>query len=461
MRVFDLLLSPTSRRVAAAVAAVMALTTLSVVTAPGASATHMDSTTLTIGDASAGATTTYSFGWSHGYGNGTVAVGGRIELQFPSGIDVSGASLASGAIGGTAFDADLSISGQTVTLGAIDQAIVDGASIALELGGISNPTAPTSGNVFVSVFGPMMFVMSHGWFPAVISNGPLATFEVADAVGAPIGDQDAGQPFDVRIRALDAHGNLVDGTNSGPSFTGTVDLTASTDGSSGLGATPAFAGGELLHSVTLTGAADAVVLTATETGGSMTGASAPFAVLAGPADHLAVVAVPARSTPGQPLSPAPVVEVRDEFGNVIDTATGTIRAELVGTGGATLGGTVEVDAVAGVATFDDLRIDGEGEGLTLRFTYVPGGLVDADVVDSDPFDVLAAQSDPPPADTDTPPAPPAAAPSPSPVPDRAPAPLAMTGPARIPSLLLVGSMLLVAGLVARLAAARIRPRPVV
>ena len=59
---------------------------------------------------------------------------------------------------------------------------------------------------------------------------------------------------------------------------------------------------------------------------------------------------------------------RDQFGNVATSFTKNVTVSITtgtGTGGATLGGTTTVSAVAGVAAFTDLTIDLTGTGYTL------------------------------------------------------------------------------------------------
>jgi hypothetical protein len=112
-----------------------------------------------------------------------------------------------------------------------------------------------------------------------------------------------------------------------------------------------------------------------------------------------------------------------------------------------------VPAVLGIATFPDLRVTGSGEGMSLRFTYVPGGLAAADTADSTTFSVGALPPEPPVA---PPPAAPAPAAPEAPVPASplgaagagaaaGPSELAFTGPAGSAPLVLLGAALTLAG----------------
>ncbi|MEX1185615.1 MAG: hypothetical protein WEA80_03415 [Gemmatimonadaceae bacterium] len=84
---------------------------------------------------------------------------------------------------------------------------------------------------------------------------------------------------------------------------------------------------------------------------------------------LGLVTQPGTASVGAPITAAPVVHVQDQYGNLITTATTSVTASLA-SGEGTLGGTVAVTAVAGVATFSNLVIsDFTSDGTaTLRFS---------------------------------------------------------------------------------------------
>lgn len=90
------------------------------------------------------------------------------------------------------------------------------------------------------------------------------------------------------------------------------------------------------------------------------------------ATRLAVVVEPSRTEGTVAISPSPQVAVLDQFGNVDATATTPITVSLgANPGGTTLAGTVTTNAVAGVATFGDLRLGHPASGYTLVAT-APG-----------------------------------------------------------------------------------------
>lgn len=91
-------------------------------------------------------------------------------------------------------------------------------------------------------------------------------------------------------------------------------------------------------------------------------------------------------TPERQLLPPVVVAIENADGVPDSSATAAVTIALgTNPGGATLSGTLTVDAVAGVATFDDLSIDKSGSGYTLAASA--GTLTNAE---SAPFDVAFA-----------------------------------------------------------------------
>lgn len=92
------------------------------------------------------------------------------------------------------------------------------------------------------------------------------------------------------------------------------------------------------------------------------------AVAAAPA-VLVYRASPSGATAGEVIDPPVEVEIEDEFGNAVETATSSVTVAIGDNpGDATLGGTTTRAAVAGVATFDDLTVSAPGLGYTLVAT---------------------------------------------------------------------------------------------
>lgn len=115
------------------------------------------------------------------------------------------------------------------------------------------------------------------------------------------------------------------------------------------------------------------VLLAACSGGGGTGAGAGSSV--GPATQLAVTTQPGGAAPAAPFTTQPVVQIRDAANNLL-TSDNTTQVSVTittgtGTGGATLGGTMTVTAIGGIATFANLQISVAGTGYTLTFTASP------------------------------------------------------------------------------------------
>jgi hypothetical protein len=100
---------------------------------------------------------------------------------------------------------------------------------------------------------------------------------------------------------------------------------------------------------------------------------------------------PAGAIVGAPFATQPVVAVTDPYGNVSGW-TGAVTLSITpGTGvsGATLSGTLTVNAISGIATFTNLSIDTVGSGYSL--TATSGSLIPAS---SNPFNVSAVSATP-------------------------------------------------------------------
>ena len=86
----------------------------------------------------------------------------------------------------------------------------------------------------------------------------------------------------------------------------------------------------------------------------------------GAATKLAFTGQPTNVAAAQPITPAVQVAVQDAVGNRVPGATDAVTVTLGSNpSGGTLGGTMTVSAVQGIATFADLRIDRPGSGYTL------------------------------------------------------------------------------------------------
>ena len=100
----------------------------------------------------------------------------------------------------------------------------------------------------------------------------------------------------------------------------------------------------------------------------VTGSSVVFTAAAhsGPAAALAFTVHPTNTAAGSAIVPAVEVSVVDSFGNTVISAQEPVAVALgANPGGATLSGTVQVNALNGVATFSSLTIDRSAVGYTL------------------------------------------------------------------------------------------------
>jgi len=172
----------------------------------------------------------------------------------------------------------------------------------------------------------------------------------------------------VRVTAQDDHGNTV------ASSTAQVTLAIGS-GSAGavLGGTltrTAVAGVASFDDVTIDKAGSGYTLIASALGLSAA-ISARFTISQEPPvpTRLAFAVEPGRTEPGDTILPGPKVQIQDQYGQPFATDTFTITLALgVNTSGATLTGTTTLQARAGVATFNDLRIDQAGNADTLVAT---------------------------------------------------------------------------------------------
>jgi hypothetical protein len=175
----------------------------------------------------------------------------------------------------------------------------------------------------------------------------------------------AGAGFGLTIKVEDRFGNVV------TSFTGTVSLAlAKNPGGSTLGGTVTVTvinGVATFSGLTLRKAGSGYTLTASS-GGLTAATTSGVTVTPAAASKLVITTQPpSRVTPGLGFGLA--VAVEDPFGNVVTSFTGTVSLALAkNPGGSTLGGTVTVTVINGVATFSGLILRKAGSGYTLTAT---------------------------------------------------------------------------------------------
>ena len=180
----------------------------------------------------------------------------------------------------------------------------------------------------------------------------------------------AGAQIAVSAQIEDANGNLVSGATNpitlalftnpgGGTLSGTTQVNAVNGAAS------------FRVSVDKVGSGYKLVATAS---GLVLDVSQPFDINAAAASRLAFTSQPPSGPASQALAPPVVVAVQDAFGNAITNGSNAITVALTTPNGATLGGTTTVNAVNGVATFNDLTVNRNG---SYTLTATAGGLMPA------------------------------------------------------------------------------------
>ena len=244
-------------------------------------------------------------------------------------------------------------------------------------GGISF-TSNVTAAAGVATFVGLTITKAASGYTLVASSGSLtpATTNAFDVnAGAPAQLGFAVQPVTtvatlpiappVQVAVEDAFGNLV------PTSTKTVTMSfGSNPGSATLGGTlvqSAVAGLATFDDLTIDKSGTGFTLLASSPGLTNV-VSTGFNVVPNET-ALVFTTQPTNTTAGSVITPPVVVTVLDAFANPDTSFTGAVTA-AIGTNpsNGVLGGTLTVNAVAGVATFSDLSIDKPGTGYTLVAT---------------------------------------------------------------------------------------------
>ncbi len=144
-----------------------------------------------------------------------------------------------------------------------------------------------------------------------VDHAPLDRFSINN-----IGTQAAGEPFAITVTAKDFYNNRV--TN----FDGTVDITdisgSITPSTSGI-----FELGQWSGDVVITTVMTNNRITVTKSGGTQTGSSNQFDIVAGDIDHFEITAIPGLQTAGEPFSVT--VTAKDANDATVTTFNGTVN----------------------------------------------------------------------------------------------------------------------------------------
>jgi hypothetical protein len=218
---------------------------------------------------------------------------------------------------------------------------------------------------------------------ATIANGASVTFTATVQVGtvariafkvSPTGGAAGSMVAPVLVELQDAGGNVVPATNA-------VSIALGANpGSSTLAGTltrNAVAGVATFDDLIVNRPGNGYTLVASSAGASSQ-TSVAFNVTTGAAGNLVFTTQPSTTTAGASIAPGIAVQIRDQSGNTVPTATNPVTLTITnGTGaaGAIIIGTATVNAVAGVATFNSIAIDKASAGYTL--TAAATGLASA------------------------------------------------------------------------------------
>ena len=185
----------------------------------------------------------------------------------------------------------------------------------------------------------------------------------------PVGSVPSGVPFGLVVMAEDSNGNV------DPNYSGNVTVTLPANNPGGPGTTlggtrtvQAVNGVATFSNLTLNNAAAGYSLNVTSSPSLTATTSGSFSITPAAASQLVVATQPnAVVPPGGSFGFTVLVE--DASGNVVPSFSGPVTAALVANPGSdTLGGTIMVNAVNGVATFTNLILNNQATGYTLQAT---------------------------------------------------------------------------------------------
>jgi hypothetical protein len=269
----------------------------------------------------------------------------------------------------------------TAFTGPVTIAILGGTGTA---GAVLSGTLTVNAVAGVATFSNLSINLGGNGYKLVVSSSGLTSatsnaFTINSTVGAATKLGFITQPSNtpagsaiapgVVVAVQDAAGNTVKG------LTGTITVAIGTNPASGtLAGTTTVninAGEGAFPNLSINNVGTGYTLTAT-TSLALTGAtSTPFNITPAATIHLVFTAQPSVTTAGQNITPAVQVTAENASNVVVTSFTQPITMAIAagsGANGATLGGTVTVSAVNGVATFSNLVITKSGSGFKLQAT---------------------------------------------------------------------------------------------
>jgi hypothetical protein len=287
-------------------------------------------------------------------------------------IDISPSSSVSLASGGTTTLVATAFTKSNKSLGSTSVSWASSNdAVASVAGGVV--TAKLAGTATITA---ALGSVSSGGVTVTVTPGAASQVGVrVQPDGAASGDALTAQPV---VEVRDAAGNLV----SSSSLAVTVAIASGGGVLAGASTVTTVGGVAAFTGLAITGLVGPRTLSFAAPGVAAA-TSASFNLAPGAAEALAIRTQPVAGTAYAAFTTPAVVELRDGAGNVTNS-TATVTAAIAA-GGGTLGGSVSVAAVAGVATFTTLMVNGTAGARTLSFTS--GTLTPAT---TSSFDVAAA-----------------------------------------------------------------------
>ena len=271
---------------------------------------------------------------------------------------ITGATLTQPVVVKVAAADGLGVSGVSVAFSASGGGTVGAGTVVTDANGLAQTTwklGPTAGAQTLSAAATGL-TGSPVTFNATANQAPATKLAVTTQPTS--GRANAAIAPPVTVTAQDVNGNTT------TAFTGpvTVALGSNTAGATLGGTTTvnATAGVATFSGLTVNKAGTGYTLVASS--GALTIATSnAFDITVGSATKLAFTVAENGSTGGAILTPAITVAAEDSIGNVVTGFTGTVQLSIGNNPtGATLSGTTSVSAVAGIATFPDIRVDHAG-----------------------------------------------------------------------------------------------------
>ncbi|MGH7704066.1 MAG: beta strand repeat-containing protein, partial [Gemmatimonadales bacterium] len=177
----------------------------------------------------------------------------------------------------------------------------------------------------------------------------------------------------ITVAVRDGNGNLVDTATTSISIA--IGNNPASGVLSGTFSKNAAGGVATFGNLSINAAGPGYTLTANG-GGLVPDTSAGFDIDVGTGNRLAFVVQPNNAVTGGAIAPAVTVAIQDGSGNTVTTATDAVTIVLgTNPSGGSLSGGAAANAVNGIATFSNLRIDRTGTGYTL--TALASGLFSA------------------------------------------------------------------------------------